>query len=95
VDKGNGESRRIRRTVTHTLIGEIGFFRRAVRTATVSSDGPAILFTLSRANFERMRRQRPDLASAFVDFIVRLLANRIDATNRDVGALEPLVMLTK
>jgi sulfate permease, SulP family len=68
-------------------LGEMGFFRHSVRSATVSSDGPAIVFTLTRANFERMRRERPDLASAFDDFIMRVLADRIDFANRAVAAL--------
>jgi CRP-like cAMP-binding protein len=54
----------------------------------VSSDGPATLFTLTRANFERMRRERPDLASAFDDFILRILADRIDFANHALEALD-------
>ena len=84
----NGGSRRLRRLATHTVVGEMGFFRRSTRSATVSSDGPAVLFTMTRANLERMRRERPDLAGAFDDFIVRVLADRLDATNREVAALE-------
>jgi SulP family sulfate permease len=84
----NGGSKRVRRLATHTVVGEMGFFRRSVRSATVSSDGPVVLFTLTRDAMERMRRQRPDLASAFDDFIVRTLADRLDATNRELAALE-------
>jgi SulP family sulfate permease len=91
ISKGNGDRLRVRRIMTHTVVGEMGFFRRGVRSATVSSDGPAILFTLTRANFDRMRRERPDLASAFDDFIMRVLADRLDIANRGVAALEPLV----
>jgi SulP family sulfate permease len=87
IAKGDGESLRVRRLTTHTVMGEMGFFRQSVRSATVSSDGPAIVFTLTRANFERMRRERPDLASAFYGFIVRVLADRIDFANRTVAAL--------
>ena len=87
IAKGDGESLRVRRIMTHSVLGEMGFFRQSVRSATVSSDGPAIVFTLTRANFERMRRERPDLASAFYDFIVRVLADRIDFANRTVAAL--------
>jgi sulfate permease, SulP family len=90
IARGNGESLRVRRAMTHTIVGEMGFFRRSIRSATVSADGPAILFTLTRANFERMRRERPDLASAFDDFIIRVLADRIDIANREVAALAPL-----
>jgi len=84
----NSGSRRVRRLATHTVVGEMGFFRHSVRSATVSSDGPAVLFTLTRDGMERMRRERPGLAGAFDDFIVRTLADRLDATNRELAALE-------
>jgi len=86
----SGETLRVRRTATHTVVGEMGFFRRSLRSATVSSEGPAVLFTLTRANFERMRRERPDLANAFYDFVIRILSDRIDIRDREVAALEPL-----
>ncbi len=89
IAKGDGESLRVRRIMTHTVVGEMGFFRRTERAATVSSDGPAILFTLTHPNFERMRRERPDVASAFDDFIMRILADRIDFANRQAAALQP------
>lgn len=82
-----GENVRVRRINTHSVIGEMGFFRHAVRSATVSSDGPVKLFTLSRANFERMRKERPDLAYAYDDFIVSILADRVDTANRSLTAL--------
>ena len=90
IAKGNEESLCVRRTMTHTVVGEMGFFRHAARSATVSADGPTILFTLTRANLDRMRGERPDLASAFADFIIRILADRIDVANREVAALDPL-----
>jgi SulP family sulfate permease len=83
-----GGTHRLRRLATHTVVGEMGFFRRSTRSATVSSDGPAVLFAMTRANLERMRRERPDLAGAFTDFIVRVIADRLDATNREIAALE-------
>lgn len=87
IAKGKGESLRVRTIMTHTVVGEMGFFRNALRSATVSSDGPATLFTMTRANFERMRRERPDLASAFDDFILRVLADRVNFANREIIAL--------
>jgi SulP family sulfate permease len=86
-----GSSLRVRRIMTQTVVGEMGFFRHALRSATVSSEGPAILFTLTRTNFERMRRESPNLANAFDDFIMRVLADRLDFATRELAALEPLV----
>jgi SulP family sulfate permease len=84
---GAGQTVRARRITTNTVVGEMGFFRRAARSATVSSEGPATRFTLTRANFERMRRERPDLANAFDEFLLRTLADRIVLSERVVGAL--------
>ena len=89
VAKPNGKNMRVRRITTHTVVGEMGFFRRSVRSATVSADGPATLFTLTRSNFARIRHERPDLASAFYDFILRILADRTDFANRTVTAMTP------
>jgi SulP family sulfate permease len=77
----------VRRVMAHTVVGEMGFFRHAVRSASVSSDGSAILFTLTRANFDRMRGERPDLAGAFAEFIVRIMAERIESANREIATL--------
>lgn len=82
-----GGSVRVRRIQAHSVVGEMGFFRHSTRSATVSSDGPVTIFTLNRVNFERMRRERPDLASAFDDFIVRVLADRLSFAHREVTAL--------
>jgi SulP family sulfate permease len=84
-----GQGLRVRRTATHTVIGEMGFFRKSPRSATVSSDGASVLFTLTRDALNSMRRDRADLANALDDFIMRVLADRIDSANRQVAALEP------
>jgi SulP family sulfate permease len=87
IGTGNGASVRVRRIQAHSVVGEMGFFRHSARSATVSSDGPATIFTLSRVHFERMRRERPELASAFDDFIIRVLADRLSFADREVTAL--------
>ena len=87
IANSDGESLGVRRIATHTAVGEMGFFRHSARSATVWSDGPATLFTLTRANFERMRRERPDLANAFDDFILRILADRIDFANHALESM--------
>jgi SulP family sulfate permease len=87
IEKGNGERLRVRRITTHTMLGEMGFVRRSVRAATVSTDGPATIFTLTRVRLERMRHERPKLAQAVDDFVMRTLADRMEAANRAVAAL--------
>ena len=87
ITRDDGERLRVRRFSKHTVLGEMGFVRRSVRSATVSSAGPATVFTLTRASFARMRAERPDLAAAFDEFIMRALADRIDVANRAAAAL--------
>ena len=81
---------RLRHIARHTVIDEMGFFRQSARSTTVSSEGSADLFTLTRANFERMRRERPDLAIAIGDCVIRIVSDRIESANREIAALEPL-----
>jgi SulP family sulfate permease len=85
--EGTPQVRRVRSISTHTVVGEMGFFRHAARSATVSSEGPALLFTLTRAHFERMRAERPDLASAFHECLLRTLSDRIGLSERMLMSL--------
>ena len=85
----DGKLLRVRRMATHTVVGEMGFFRKAVRSASISSDSPTTIFTLTCASFHRMRRERPDLAGDFVEFILRIMADRIETANREIAALIP------
>jgi len=87
IARPGGEPMQVRRFMKHTVVGEMGFVRRSVRSATVRSTGPATVFTLTRASYERMRGERPDLAVAFDGFIMRTMADRVDQTNRAVSAL--------
>lgn len=87
VPTSDGQYLRVRRFMTHTMLGEMGFARRTPRSATVRSTGQATVFTLTRPELERMRRERPDLASAFDAFVIRTLADRIDLANRTAAAL--------
>jgi len=48
---------------------------------------PLLTTAEHRANFERMRSERPELANAFEDFIMRVLADRIEFANHAVAAL--------
>jgi SulP family sulfate permease len=86
-DASTGRTVRARSMTTRSVVGEMGFFRRVARSATVSSEGPATRFTLTRANYERMHRERPDLAVAFADFLLRTLADRINMSERMAAAL--------
>lgn len=87
VTEVDGTRWRVRRIMTYRVVGEMGFFRRSARAATVSSEGTATLFTLTRESFERMRLECPVLAASFDDFILRVLADRVEFANHAIAAL--------
>jgi SulP family sulfate permease len=73
--------------MTHTVIGEMGFFRGLPRSADVACEGPTRLYTLTREAYDRLQRERPDLALAFATFVLRTLADRLGLLGRTVDAL--------
>lgn len=87
VRAGGERTQRLRSIRTQTVVGEMGFFSHAARSATVTSEGPATLWTLTRDSFDRLRRERPDVASAFYEFLLRTLSDRIRLTEKMVLAM--------
>lgn len=87
IDDGSGKRLRVRRLATHSIVGEMGFFRQQSRSATVVADGPAVIFTLDRKNFERMLADDPKLAASFYEFVIHVLADRLEFANREITIL--------
>jgi SulP family sulfate permease len=77
----------IRRMSKTTVVGEMGFFRGNPRRATVSVEGETLVYTLTREAYDRLNRDDPALAAAFLEFIVRALADRLEFANRGIAAL--------
>jgi SulP family sulfate permease len=86
-DASTGRSVRTRVVTTCAVVGEMGFFRGVPRSATVSTEGPASRYTLTRAAYKRMQHERPELAIAFDNFLLRTLSDRIKLADRMVAAL--------
>ncbi len=82
-----GHKTRLRRMAAQTVIGEMGFFRKAPRAAAVIAEQPSIVFRLTRKNFERMQDEDPKAAAAFFRLIVRVLSDRLEFANREISAL--------
>lgn len=59
------------------ILGEMGFYSGAPRSASVVADQPSRLHCLSRRAFEQIEREAPQLASAFSHGIVNLVALRL------------------
>ncbi len=72
----------------NTLVGETGFFLDIPRTADLRIDGAATVWALSRAAYDRLHTQNPDLTAALLTYTVRIQAERLAFTSRQVAALQ-------
>ncbi len=82
-----GRRTRLKRMSAQTVVGEMGFYRGAPRTASVIADEPTVVYRLTRQAFERMQAEDAVTASAFHRLIVRVLSDRLEFANREVAAL--------
>jgi len=70
-----------------TIVGELGFYLETARTASVIADAPTVAYRLSRAALVEMKAHEPELAAAFHELVVRLLAERLVATDQALEAV--------
>jgi len=65
----------------------MGFYRNARRTANVMAEEPTVVYRLSKEAFQTMEKNDPKSAAAFHQFIIRILADRLEFANREITAL--------
>lgn len=83
----NNRTKRLRTMGPGTVVGESGLYLDAKRSATVTANGPVILYRLSYDALQRLTREAPELAAAFHEFVARLLAQRIVDSTAAVKSL--------
>ena len=76
-----GQELRLAAVRQGTLLGEVGFLDGAPRSATVRARGPLETARLTRPDFDRLSRERPDLAQQLLSNIAIDLAARLRSTN--------------
>ncbi|HEX4139719.1 MAG TPA: SulP family inorganic anion transporter [Candidatus Methylacidiphilales bacterium] len=87
VELDNGRLMRVRTMEAGTVVGEIGLYLGQPRVASVVTEEPCVILRLSAESLQRMQRENPALASAFHEFMVRVLAERVTQQNRTLRAL--------
>jgi SulP family sulfate permease len=87
VELDNGRTMRIRTMGAGTVVGEIGLYLDQQRLASVVTEEPCTIYRLEAASLHRMEQENPALASAFHEFMVRVLAERVTQQNRTLRAL--------
>src|SRR5688572_27389900 len=69
------------------LLGEIAFYLGEPRSATVVATRPASVRVMRRAALERMRSEKPDLATRFDHMVIRNVAASLKRTTQMVTTL--------
>lgn len=70
------------------VLGELGFFLREPRSASVVVDAPSVVHVLTRDAYARMAREAPSAALGLHQLVVRLLSGRVRHLMGVVQALE-------
>ncbi len=83
----DGQTLRLRGMRGGTTVGEMGLYLNAPRTASVIASRPSIVYRLSADSLKSMREQEPEVAALLHEWIARLLAERVTASNRTIEAL--------
>ena len=88
LERDDGPSIRLETMQGGSLVGELGFYTGAARTASVVADEPTRAFRLTREALEQLTSDAPEIAAAFHELVVRSLAKRTGHLMRVVHALQ-------
>lgn len=83
----DGPPVRLARVRHGALLGEIAFYLGEPRSATIVASVPASVRVMHRAALERMRRERPDLATQFDHMVIRSIAGSLKRTTQMITTL--------
>lgn len=87
IETPEGIGVRLRTMGKGTIVGEIAFYLDQCRSASVVADTDAVVWRLSRDSLARMKAEAPDIASAFHEHLVRMLAARVTQTTGLIRSL--------
>lgn len=76
LEKPNGKKLPIRTIGPGNIIGEISFYQKQPRTASIIAEKPCVLYKFTHAQQEKMIAEDPVLARQFDQFIISVLAER-------------------
>jgi sulfate permease, SulP family len=83
----NGDTARLRTMGAGTVVGEMGLYLDKPRSGTIVTNQPCLLYRLSSEAFRTIREKDHELALAFHEFMVRVLANRLTHANDELANL--------
>ena len=82
--RGDGVEKRVRTYETGTIVGEMGFYSGARRSADIVADKKTTLLKLSKEQMKEMERRDPELAARLHRYVIWLLSLRLSAANEEL-----------
>ncbi len=79
LERQQGHPYRIQTLGAGNLVGELDFFCHATHQTAAVVDAPTTLYRLSRASFQQMQQEKPEVAAAFQSTVVQILSNGLIA----------------
>ena len=70
-----------------TILGEIGFYLDTPRTASIIAEEESVIYILTHTSLIKIQQELPEMAIAFHQGVVRLLAERLSRTNKEIELL--------
>jgi len=70
------------------IVGEIGFYLKQPRTASVVADEDSVVYSLTRESLAKMEEKHPKTASLLHRLVIHLVSERVSHLTRTVDALE-------
>lgn len=86
--RGQHSGRRLVSLMGGNIVGEMGLYSSAQRSATVLADGDAVVWALTSPALGQLQHQAPDTAMQLHAFVMRTLADRLRLANGTIAALQ-------
>ena len=69
------------------MLGELGLLLRQPSSASVIVNRPASVYCLSDVALQQLKRERPDVAADFYEFLSRFLSERVINATKSLRVL--------
>ena len=82
-----GEDQTLKILEKGELFGEMSLFDNYPRSATVRSFEDSKLLIMERKGYDKLRKEKPDLANKFLELVIQTLSMRLRQTNKNLEIL--------
>jgi SulP family sulfate permease len=87
LETGEGKHIRLKTIGAGSLVGEIGLYTGAERSASIIAEKPSVLYTLSGEALAQMEKKDPKIAIEFHKFVAVMNSQRLTDSNRAIETL--------